>query len=110
MNKVMILLAALLTLGAGALAETPKETYDHLIQAISPEYGYQIAYELSTNPAYVNNQPLCGRQGGSDAEHAAAEYLYQEMLALGLEDVEKVAADCDRWQFNGASFTVDGEN
>lgn len=26
------------------------------------------------------------------------------------KDVEKVAADCDRWQFNGASFTVDGED
>lgn len=110
MNKVLALLAVLLTFGVSALAETPKETYDRWMQAVSPEYGYQIAYELSTNPAYVNSERFGGRQAGSDAEHAAAEYLYQEMLSLGLEDVEKVAADCDRWQFNGASFTVDGED
>ena len=24
-------------------------------------------------------------------------------------DIVSVAADCDRWQFNGASFTVDGK-
>ena len=110
MNKVLALMAVLLTFGVSALAETPKETYDRWMQAVSPEYGYQIAYELSTNPAYVNSERFGGRQAGSDAEHAAAEYLYQEMLSLGLEDVEKVAADCDRWQFNGASFTVDGED
>ena len=80
MNKVLALLAVLLTFGVSALAETPKETYDRWMQAVSPEYGYQIAYELSTNPAYVNSERLGGRQAGSDAEHAAAEYLYQEML------------------------------
>ena len=83
MNKVLALLAVLLTFGVSALAETPKETYDRWMQAVSPEYGYQIAYELSTNPAYVNSERFGGRQAGSDAEHAAAEYLYQEMLSLG---------------------------
>lgn len=92
MNKVLALLAVLLTFGVSALAETPKETYDRWMQAVSP-VRLQIAYELSTNPAYVNSERFGGRQAGSDAEHAAAEYLYQEMLSLGLEDVEKVAAD-----------------
>lgn len=31
------------------------------------------------------------------------------MEEIGLTDVEKTAASCDRWQFNGASFTVDGK-
>ena len=30
------------------------------------------------------------------------------MEEIGLSDVEKQAAQCDLWQFNGASFTVDG--
>ena len=72
MNKVLTLLAVLLTFGVSALAETPKETYDRWMQAVSPEYGYQIACELSTNPAYVNSERFGGRQAGSDAEHAAA--------------------------------------
>lgn len=83
-----------------------KEMFDGYLGAVSPEYAYQIAYELSTNPAYFNNAKLGGRQAGSRAEHAAAEYLCNEMRAIGLEDVEKVPARCDRWQFNGASLTV----
>ena len=39
MNKVLALLAVLLTFGVSALAETPKETYDRWMQAVSPEYG-----------------------------------------------------------------------
>lgn len=86
-----------------------KEMFDGFLDAVSSEYAYQIAYELSTNPAYFNNAKLGGRQAGSHAEHAAAEYLCREMRAIGLEDVEKVPARCDRWQFNGASLTVNGK-
>ena len=39
MNKVLALLAVLLTFGVSALAEMPKETYDRWMQAVSPEYG-----------------------------------------------------------------------
>ena len=113
MKKVItLLLAALMLMLGTAFAETTslEDMYNGFLNAVSSEYAYQLAYELSTNPAYMNSTTHGGRQAGSDAEHAAAEYLYQEMLALGLEDVEKVAADCDRWQFNGASFTVNGED
>ena len=85
-----------------------KEMYEGFIGAVSPDYAYRIACELSTNPAYFNNAKLGGRQAGSRAEHAAAEYLCHEMKAVGLTDVEKVPARCDRWQFNGASLTVNG--
>ena len=39
MNKVLALLAVLLTFGVSALAETPKESSDRWMQAVSPEYG-----------------------------------------------------------------------
>lgn len=32
------------------------------------------------------------------------------MKDIGLADVEKQAAQCDRWQFNSASLTIDGKD
>lgn len=64
MNKVLALLAVLLTFGVSALAETPKETYDRWMQAVSPEYGYQIAYELSTNPGLCQQRAFWRPSGG----------------------------------------------
>ena len=78
------------------------------MEAVSPDYAYNIALELTTNPEFFNSE-LGGRTAGSDAEHAAADYLAGVMEEIGLSNVEKVAAPCDRWQFNGASFTVDGK-
>ena len=114
-----LLLAGALTLSVTACtAAAPKESpaaapadpeaaYESFLNAVSPDYAYDIAFELTTNPDFFNSE-LGGRTAGSDAEHAAADYLVQTMEEIGLSDVEKVAADCDRWQFNGASFTVDG--
>lgn len=92
---------------AAAAPADPEAAYESFLNAVSPDYAYDIAYELITNPDFFNSE-LGGRTAGSDAEHAAADYLVQTMEEIGLSDVEKVAADCDRWQFNGASFTVDG--
>ena len=92
---------------AAAAPADPEAAYESFLNAVSPDYAYDIAYELTTNPDFFNSE-LGGRTAGSDAEHAAADYLVQTMEEIGLSDVEKVAADCDRWQFNGASFTVDG--
>lgn len=109
-------LASLLALSAcGTPAPTENNTptasleeqYNSYINAVSPEYAYDIAMELTTNPDFFNSE-MGGRTAGSDAEHAAADYLVGVMKDLGLSDVEKAAAPCDRWQFNGASFTVDG--
>nr|WP_325194911.1 M28 family peptidase [uncultured Oscillibacter sp.] len=86
-----------------------EELYNSYISAVSPDFAYEIALELTTNPDYFNSE-LGGRNAGSDAEHAAADYLAGVMEEIGLSDVEKNAAQCDRWQFNGASFTVDGKS
>ncbi|HML36744.1 MAG TPA: M28 family peptidase, partial [Bacillota bacterium] len=50
------------------------------------------------------------RTAGSDAEHAAADYLLSEMKKIGLADTEKVAVPVDKWQFNGASLTLEGDS
>lgn len=89
-------------------ATDPGTAYESFLSAASADYAYDVALELSTNPDFFNSE-LGGRNAGSDAEHATADYLAGLMEEIGLSDVEKAAADCDRWQFNGASLTVDGE-
>ncbi|WP_294515272.1 M28 family peptidase [uncultured Intestinimonas sp.] len=89
-------------------ANDPGAAYESFLSAASADYAYDVALELSTNPDFFNSE-LGGRNAGSDAEHATADYLAGLMEEIGLTDVEKAAADCDRWQFNGASLTVDGE-
>ena len=89
-------------------ATDPGTAYESFLSAASADYAYDVALELSTNPDFFNSE-LGGRNAGSDAEHATADYLAGLMEEIGLSDVEKAAADCDRWQFNGARLTVDGE-
>ena len=72
-------------------------------------YALEIANELSENPEFFNSE-LGGRNSGSDAEHRAADYLAGQMEEIGLQDVSKDAFDVAKWQFNGASLTIEGEN
>ena len=90
-------------------AATLAESYQSYLDTAEPSYAYDIALELTTNPEYFNAEQG-GRNAGSDAEHAAADYLVGVMKDIGLADVEKQAAQCDRWQFNSASLTIDGKD
>lgn len=74
--------------------------------AVDESYAYGIAETLAYDEAYLSNA-LGWRTAGSDAEHAAADYIAAEMESIGLE-VEKVPVTVDKWQFNGASLTVEG--
>ena len=87
------------TADASALAEAYRN-------AVDESYAYSIAETLAYDEAYLSND-LGWRTAGSDAEHAAAEYIASEMESLGLE-VEMVPVTVDKWQFNDASLTVDG--
>ena len=77
------------------------------LDAVDVDYAYDLTYKLSTDPAYLTNE-MGFRTSGSDAEHAAADFLAEEMASIGLTDVQKVAVDVDKWQFNGASLTIEG--
>ncbi len=80
---------------------------DAFIEKVDHEYAYNIALELSENEKFRSSS-LGTRTAGSDAEHAAADYLFDEMKKLGLTDVEKVGVNVDKWQFNDATLTVKG--
>ena len=105
-----ILLLSLCACSATKDVEEPQDSiYEAYLKAANPQYAYDIALELSTNPNFFNSE-MGGRQAGSAAEHITADYLASIMEEIGLEDVEKAGADCDLWQFNGAQFTVDGKS
>lgn len=74
------------------------------LEQVDQEYAYQIAETLAYDPAYLSNE-LGWRTAGSDAEHAAADYIAAEMESIGLT-VEKVPVTVDKWQFNDASLTI----
>ena len=69
-------------------------------------YAFEIAETLAYDPAYLSNE-LGWRTAGSDAEHAAADFIAKEMEAIGL-NTEKVPVTVDKWQFNDASLTIEG--
>ncbi len=89
--------------------EQVKAEYDKFIAAVDQEYAYGIAKELATNPNYLSSS-IGSRTAGSDAEHAAADYLLAEMKKIGLTETEKIATDVDKWQFNGASLTFEDDS
>lgn len=91
------------------LPEQVISDYNKFLSSVDHEYAYGIAMELSTNPKYWSSS-IGTRTAGSDAEHAAADYLLAEMKKIGLTDTEKVATDVDKWQFNGASLTLEGDD
>ncbi len=80
---------------------------DAFIEKVDQEYAYNIALELSENEKFRSSS-LGTRTAGSDAEHAAADYLFEEMNKIGLTGVEKVGVNVDKWQFNDATLTVKG--
>ena len=111
---LIVITACLLTMSGcgkkevatGIGKENYKKEYDAFINNVSTSYAYDIAYELSTNEKFFNSK-MGGRNAGSDAEHRTADYLVEKMNEIGLDDVKKQAAKCDKWQFNSASFVVD---
>ena len=70
--------------------------HDAFSSAANSQYAYSIAHRLATDLHLHNNATYGGRQAGSDAEHAAAYYLADEMRRIGLSDVETAAAKCDK--------------
>ncbi|HWQ78631.1 MAG TPA: M28 family peptidase [Anaerovoracaceae bacterium] len=86
-----------------------KADTEKFLAAVDQEYAYNIAKELATNPKY-HSSSLGTRTAGSDAEHAAADYLLAEMKKIGLVETEKVGVPVDKWQFNGASLSLEGDS
>ena len=77
------------------------------VDAVDTEYGYDLTYKLAYDEDFWDNSNGW-RTSGSDAEHACADFLADEMKEIGLSDVEKVAVPCDKFQANEASLKIDG--
>ena len=113
-----ILLAGTLALGTcacGTSEKAPaapelanvKESIANYTSKVDHSFAYDIAYTLSYDETLLSNE-MGWRTAGSDAEHAAADYLAEKMNEIGLQDVEKVPVTVDKWQFNDASLTIAG--
>ena len=83
------------------------EDVQSYLDALDLDYAYDTAYTLAYDEDYWDNE-LGWRTAGSDAEHAMAEYLADEMEAIGLTDVELVGVTVDKFQFNDSSLTISG--
>ena len=84
-----------------SMADEVKAFYD----AVDMDYAYDLGYELAydwDNLAEANGW----RSAGSDAEHATADYLAKEWEEIGLQNVDKLASKCDKFQFNSSSMKI----
>lgn len=81
-------------------------TVQKYLECIDMDYAYHITENLAYNKKFLTNK-MGFRNAGSDAEHAAADYILSEMDKIGLVELEKVPVKVDKWQFNSASFTIE---
>ena len=100
-----ILIICLVALAAPAIA-SGATTYDQAVdQLVASGYTVQIENELTG----LGTDPDLGfRLAGTDAEHAASTYVFDELESLGL-DPQREAVQVDAWDFKGASVMVGGE-
>ena len=113
LSLVMLLSLAACGSGGGSssggedAALSMSEDIQNYLAKVDQSYVEKLAETLAYDENYLSNE-LGWRSAGSDAEHAAADFLAREMAAIGLTDVEKVPVTVDRWQFNDASLTIAG--
>lgn len=84
-----------------------QDAIDAYVNEIDMDYAYDFTKTLSLDPSLHDNS-LGFRTSGSDAEHRTADYLAEEMEAIGLKNVEKIPVTVDKWQYNDASLTIEG--
>jgi Iap family predicted aminopeptidase len=89
-------------------AQVEKSFADYVASS-DVNFAYDIADQLSSDPEFFNSD-LGGRNSGSDAEHRTADFLAEKMIEIGLKDVSKDAFDVVKWQFNGATLTINGDD
>ncbi|MGI6766447.1 MAG: M28 family peptidase [Lentihominibacter sp.] len=72
-----------------------------------------INYQVDFVKAYEqigDSELYGGKHCGSDAEHRGSEFIAQKLREIGLENVELIPCETSRYQFNGATLTVVGED
>lgn len=80
---------------------------DAYAEIIDMDFAFNTAKDLSTKEDLLSSENGF-RTAGSDAEHKGADYIAGVMGEIGLEEIEKIPVEVDKWEFRGGSFTMDG--
>jgi len=107
---ISVVLITIATIGAfsyPSFAARPSPEPDWLGE-IRRKLDMSYAYEIIETLGSFKTCDLGFRTAGTDAEHAASEYVYEEMLAMGLTDAAMEAVPVHAWDFRGASLTLHG--
>lgn len=83
-----------------SMAEEVSAYYD----AIDMDFAYDLTHELAYSEDLADF--LGWRSAGSDSEHKCADFLAEKMEEIGLQNVDKVGTQCDKFQFNKSSLTI----
>ncbi len=106
-----VMIVSLLSCGVSASAENAGTNLESIAQAYAAanaeEYAFAVSRTLAYDESLLTNA-YGYRTAGSEAEHAAAEWIAEEMAAIGLVEIEKIPVKVDLFQFNGASLTIEG--
>ena len=85
-----------------------EEDLEKYVALVDKDFAWEVTETLSYDEKYWDDSTGF-RTAGSDAEHRAADYLADTFKKIGLEEVEKEPVHLDKWQFNGAEFTLKNE-
>lgn len=85
-----------------------EEDLEKYVALVDKDFAWEVTETLSYDKKYWDDSTGF-RTAGSDAEHRAADYLADTFKEIGLEEVEKEPVHLDKWQFNGAEFTLKNE-
>lgn len=106
---IALILSVCSAAGCSKPAEsTSAEDYANAFRnAVDIDYAYDLAYTLAYDDTYLTDE-LGFRTAGSEAEHAAADFIASEMEKIGLHDVEKTPVSVDAWEYGSAIIEIDG--
>lgn len=87
-----------------------KDAVQSYVNKVDVNYGYNLAYKLAYDTNY--SQHLGWRLAGSEAEHATAFMLKDEMRNIGIkeENIKMEKLPCDSFDFINSSLTMPGHD
>ncbi len=99
---LLLCLVALLVPAAAGAATSVDQAIDDIVAR-----GYTVG--ILDDLTALGTDPVLGfRLAGSWAEHEASEYVRDELIDMGLQDVRLEGVPVDAWDFRGARVTVAG--
>ena len=105
LGAIVVCALALLAPTTAAAAGGAPLTYDQAVDKLVAT-GYPQSIESYLNS--LGAGPLGMREAGTDAEHAASDYLAAQLRSAGLKNVRLEAVPVDAYELSGADVTVGG--